>query len=144
MKTKFEKIAPRTGGTAEYMLLKETLEKATAGSLSASLEATVEALLEELRLARGQKDKELQQMKDIFLAIPKDTVDIEAIITKVGELHTAAPIDLTGIIEKIGELGERGETAPTSYSFEIERSHSGLLTGITAKPIGKTGGNSAF
>lgn len=139
---KLERIAPREGGTAEYLLLKETLEQITNGSLSDSLSEKLDMVLEAMAKASDQRDEELKQVKQLLLSLPQDKVDVEAIITKVvGLVSVAPPLDMDGLVERLN-------SAPV-YSFEIERSHSGLLTGITATPtnvskINKDGIKSAF
>ena len=137
---KLERIAPREGGTAEYLLLKETLEQVTNGSLSDSLGAKLDMLLEEMRQARVQKEGELEQMRQLLSATTRDDIDVEAIITKVVGLVSIPTPDVNSVVEKL--------SSPT-YHFEIERSHSGLLTGITATPtsvskMNKDGIKSAF
>lgn len=146
MKTvrKLERIAPREGGTAEYLLLKETLEQITKGSLSDSLSEKLDMVLEAMDKANAQRDEELKQVKQLLLSVPKDKVDVEGIITKVvGLVGTAPVLDVDGLVEKL--------SSPVSpvYHFEIERSPSGLLTGIVATPTGvskvnKDGIKSAF
>lgn len=139
---KLDRIAPREGGTAEYLLLKETLEQITKGSLSEALSEKLDMVLAAMEKANVQRDEELQQVKQMLLSIPQDKVDVEAIITKVVGLVNVAPaLDMDGLVERLN-------SAPV-YSFEIERSHSGLLTGIVATPtkvakVNSDGTKSAF
>ena len=137
---KLERIAPREGGTAEYLLLKETLEQITKGSLSESLSEKLDMVLAAMAKASDQRDEELRQVKQMLLDMPKDKVDVEAIITKVVGLVSMPTPDVNSVVEKL--------SSPT-YHFEIERSHSGLLTGIVATPtsvskMNKDGIKSAF
>ena len=113
--SKYERIAPREGGTAEYLLLKETLEKIEAGSLSDSLEVKIEQLLEEFKNSREQRLSEVetirQAISSISIEVPEQ--DISGIVAKVIEAVSSKP----------------------TYTFKIERNSSGLLTNITATPI---------
>ena len=106
----------RLAGTEEALLLKEALEKLSNGSLSASLEGKVDMLLNELREARMQREREVELLVENSSQAPP-------------------PVDIPALVETICEMTNKTETKPT-YSFKIERNHSGVLTGITATPEG--------
>ena len=99
--SKFERIAPRGGGTDEWLLLKETLEAVAKGSLSDSLEAKMDILI----------------------------VALGRLLERPAQGTTEPPIDIPELVAKVYELTNNKPT----YHFEIERNHSGVLTGITAK-----------
>ena len=113
--SKYERIAPREGGAAEYLLLKETLEKVERGSLSESLEQKIDSLLEEFKLSREQRVAEIDKISQAITSISVEVPEQ----------------DITGIIANVIEA----VSAKPSYNFNIERNSSGLLTNITATPI---------
>jgi hypothetical protein len=102
----------RLAGTEEALLLKEALEKLSNGSLSASLEGKVDMLLNELREARMQREREVELLIENSSQAPP-------------------PVDIPAIVEKICTMTNK---ATPTYSFTIERNHSGVLTGIKATP----------
>jgi len=118
---KYERIA----GTEESMILKEALEKLSEGSLSSALEGKMDSLLEELKLARSQKEEEIGQLKELVVAtkgVTGESVDIEATINRVASMHQ--PLNIDKLVERVQEK--------PSYNFKIKRDSSGLLIGIEA------------
>lgn len=118
---KYERIA----GSEDTLILKEALERLSEGSLSSSLEGKVDMLLNELREARVQRERELEVIRESV----KDNVDIEAVINRVASIPRET-LDVEGLVEKIYNLTNQRPT----YKFEVERNHSGVLVGITATP----------
>lgn len=107
MTKQYERIA----GTEESMILKEALEKLSEGSLSSSLEGKIDMLLNELREARMQREREVEML------IANNT-------------PPPPPLDVQALIEKVYTLTNKTETKP-EYHFQVERNHSGVLSGIT-------------
>lgn len=121
--SKYERIAPRGGGTDEYLLLKETLEKVERGSLSESLEQKIDSLLEEFRLSREQRSGEIDKISKAIASISVEVPE------PVG-VPQPEPIDVQGLVEKVYNL----TSVKSTYTFEVKRDSSGRLKEIVATP----------
>ena len=107
MTTQYKKIAD----SSDALMIKEAIERLSNVSITTDLGDSVAELVKELREARMQRERDC------------------------GEATPPPPLDVEGLVESIFKLTNKTEVKPT-YTFKIERNHSGVLTGITATPSG--------
>ena len=105
MTTQYKKVAD----SSDALMIKEAIERLSNVSLASDIGDRVGELVEELREARMQRERDC------------------------GEAIPPPPLDVEGLVESIFKLTNKTEVKPT-YTFKIERNHSGVLTGITANP----------
>lgn len=108
MTTQYKKIAD----SSDALMIKEAIERLSNVSITTDLGDSIAELVKELREARMQRERDCGE------AIPPPP-----------------PLDVEGLVESIFKLTNKTEVKPT-YTFKIERNHSGVLTGITATPEG--------
>lgn len=113
MTTQYKKVAD----SSDALMIKEAIERLSNVSLASDIGDRVGELVEELREARMQREREIEKMVEGMSTPPP-------------------PLDVEGLIEQIFKLTNKVEVKPT-YTFSIERNHSGVLTGITATPSGE-------
>lgn len=110
MTTQYKKIAD----SSDALMIKEAIEKLSNVSIAPDIGDRVGELVEELREARMQREREIEKMVEGMSTPPP-------------------PVDVKGLIEQIFKLTNKVEVKPT-YTFQIERDGSGRLAGIKATP----------
>lgn len=114
-----------------------SIEKAGQQQLEAYQKAQ-EAFLEQARaMVASVSNIKLEASQEV-----SEPVDVEALLEGMAKLipepapmpAPVEPIDIEGIIKQVLEYSKK--EAPT-YTFNIERNHSGVLVGITATPEGE-------
>lgn len=132
--SKYEKL----GGSEEVVALRELTDTLSGGALTASLEASMKQLVVALQEAEKSRERGLQELTG---AIKESSggVDLQPLIDKMGAIQQK-PLDVKGLLEGVAKLTQK-ETIPPTYQFEVERNHSGLLTGLRAVPVAPNGDN---
>jgi len=110
MTKQYKKIAD----SSDTLMIKEAIESLSNVSITTDLGDSIAELVKELREARIQRESYCERAESV--APPP-------------------PLDVEGLVESIFKLTNKTEVKPT-YTFKIERNHSGVLTGITATPNG--------
>ena len=123
---KYERIA----GSEDAMILREALDRISQGSLSASLEAKVDSLLEEMGKARDGSENLLERLIEAF----SNKSDMPEGLMETLSQYTSSVQTMSADIKNLAEKMGVEKSTPT-YSFKVERNASGLLVGITATPV---------
>ena len=156
--TRYKKVEPK-GPSQEAKMIVEAISSLPTTD-NKSLEDKLEVLTAELKKANEQRQEMLRASQESSKAFQEkvvaslgeianikleasqevsEPVDVEALLEGMAKLMpepTPLPapieqIDIEGIIKQVLEYSK--QEAPT-YTFDIERNHSGVLTGITAIP----------
>lgn len=158
--SKYERVTTESEIARQSLLLKETLEKLSKGSLSESTEKLLERLLSEMERANFVAEQALRASQEAYkelsdkmatglqaiaekpvqsfpeLPSPPEPIDVERLLSGIVEAipkpEPVKPVDVVGIVKQVAELSKQEKK--TSYTFEIERNHSGVLTSIKAVP----------
>jgi len=119
----------KVADSRDALLIKEAIESLSDTSSTTHLGDTIGELVKELREARTQQERGLQELTGAIKE--SNGVDLQPLVDKIEGLQQK-PLDVVGIIKQVMEMSQKRESP--SYTFEVERNHSGVLTKIKAIP----------